>query len=160
MANSLSNTVSVIDTATNTVVATIPVGSNFLGVAITPDGTRAYVTNEEFSNTVSVIDTATNTVVATIPVGGTPVGAAITPDGTRAYVTNMTSNTISVIDTETNTVVATIPVGLAPFGVAITPAPQAPKSKEQCKHGGYKKFGPPAGPFKNQGQCVSYVEHH
>jgi uncharacterized repeat protein (TIGR03803 family) len=39
-------------------------------------------------------------------------------------------------------------------------SPQAPKSKEECEHGGYLKFGPPAGPFKNQGQCVSYVEHH
>jgi YVTN family beta-propeller protein len=84
---------------------------------------------------------------------------AIMPDGTRAYVTNVNSNTVSVIGTATNTVVTTIPVGLAPFGVAITPAPQAPKSKEDCKHGGYQKFGPPAGPFKNQGQCVSYVEH-
>jgi hypothetical protein len=41
-----------------------------------------------------------------------------------------------------------------------TIATQAHTSKEQCKHGGYLKFSPPAGPFKNQGQCVSYVEHH
>src|SRR5438128_5291975 len=41
--NESSNTVSVIDTATNTVVATIPVGPVPVGVAITPDGTRAYV---------------------------------------------------------------------------------------------------------------------
>ena len=67
---------------------------------------------------------------------------------------------VSVIDTATNTVVASIPVGAIPFAVAITPAPQAPKSKEECKRGGYLKFGPPAGPFKNQGQCVRYVEHH
>src|SRR5436309_688383 len=33
-----SHTVSVIDTATNTVVATIPVGVGPVGVAITPDG--------------------------------------------------------------------------------------------------------------------------
>jgi hypothetical protein len=46
------------------------------------------------------------------------------------------------------------------INTTITPAPKAPTSKEQCKHGGYKKFGPPAGPFKNQGECVSYVEHH
>jgi YVTN family beta-propeller protein len=71
-----------------------------------------------------------------------------------------TDSTVSVIDTATNTVVATIPVGVRPFGVAIMPAPQAPTSIEQCKHGGYLKFGPPAGPFKTQGQCVSYVEHH
>ena len=31
-------TVSVIDTATNTVVATVAVGSNPIGVAVTPDG--------------------------------------------------------------------------------------------------------------------------
>src|SRR5216117_3487446 len=37
--NGFSNTVSVIDTATNTVVATIPVGAFPFGVAITPDGT-------------------------------------------------------------------------------------------------------------------------
>jgi hypothetical protein len=39
-------------------------------------------------------------------------------------------------------------------------APRVPTSKEQCKDGGYQNFGPPAGPFKNQGQCISYVEHH
>ncbi len=118
--NSADNTVSVIDTATNAVVATIPVGGFPLGVAITPDGTRAYVTNQE-SNTISVIDTATNTVVATIPVGGGPNGVAITPDGTGAYVTDLFSDSVSVIDTATNTVVATIPVGGSPDQIAITP---------------------------------------
>ena len=158
--NAGDNIVLVIDTATNTVVATIAVGQTPFGVAITPDGTRAYVTNQN-SNTVSVIDTATNTVVATIPVGLRPAGVAITPDGTRAYVANVCrDNTVSVIDTATNTVVATIAVGSLPLWVAITPAPRVPTSIEQCEHGGYLKFGPPAGPFKNQGQCVSYVEHH
>ena len=60
-----------IDTATNTVVATIPVGASPQGVAINPDGTFAYVANGGNDN-VSVIDTATNTVVATIPVGDAP----------------------------------------------------------------------------------------
>jgi YVTN family beta-propeller protein len=49
-----------------------------VGVAITPDGTHAYVTNFR-DTTVSVIATATNTVVATIPVGSGPAGVAITP---------------------------------------------------------------------------------
>src|ERR1700746_2045903 len=61
----ISGTVSVIETATNTVVATIPVGIFPSGVAITPDGTRAYVAN--IFNSISVIDTATNAVVVTIP---------------------------------------------------------------------------------------------
>jgi YVTN family beta-propeller protein len=155
------NSVSVIDTATNTVDTTISLGTNRnpFGVAITPDGSRAYVTINS-PNLVAVIDLATNTVVTTIPVGVGPVGVAVTPDGTRAYVTNDDSNSVSVIDTAANTVIANIPVGVGPVAVAITPAPQIPTRKEQCKHHGYLKFGPPVGPFKNQGQCVSYVEHH
>jgi len=73
-----------------------------LAVAITSDGTRAYVPDAG-SNTVSVIDIATNTLVANIPVNG-GTGVAITPDGTRAHVTNQSSNTVSVIDTATNSV--------------------------------------------------------
>ena len=69
--NSGSNTVSVIDTATNTVVSTIPVGTTPFGVAVTPDGSKVYIANAT-SNTVSVIDTATNAVVSTIPVGSGP----------------------------------------------------------------------------------------
>jgi YVTN family beta-propeller protein len=52
----------------NTVVATVPVGINPIGVAVTPDGKHAYVAIDS-SNTVSVIRTATNTVVANIPCG-------------------------------------------------------------------------------------------
>jgi YVTN family beta-propeller protein len=64
VANRGSNTISVIETATNTVVATVSVGANPFGVAVTPDGTRVYVAHRS-SNNVSVIDTASNTVVAT-----------------------------------------------------------------------------------------------
>jgi hypothetical protein len=42
--------VSVISTATNSVVATIAVGNAPVHVAITPDGTRAYVTNAGSQN--------------------------------------------------------------------------------------------------------------
>src|ERR1041384_3084830 len=68
VANRLDNTVSVIDTATNAVIATMPVGSFPSAVAVTRNGSFAYVTNSGDS-TVSVIDTATNTVATTIPVG-------------------------------------------------------------------------------------------
>jgi len=53
-------------------IATVPVGFAPRGVAITPDGSAAYVVNNG-DNTVSVINTATNTVTATIPVGVSPV---------------------------------------------------------------------------------------
>jgi YVTN family beta-propeller protein len=117
--------VSVIDTVTNTVTATIPVGPIPYGVAVTPNGAYAYVTIYG-ATAVSVIDTATDTVTATIPVGGAPYTVAITPDGTQAYVTNSRSNTVSVIDTATDTVTATIPVGKNPVGVAVTPTVTPP----------------------------------
>jgi YVTN family beta-propeller protein len=73
--------VSVIDAATNTVTATISVGIAPTGVAVTPDGSKAYVANTN-STTVSVIDTGTNTVAATIPVGNAPTafGLFIQPE--------------------------------------------------------------------------------
>ena len=118
-----SGSVSVINLVTNTVSAPLPVGSQPAGVAITPDGTRAYVANFG-SNSVYVINTATNTVVAPpIPVGSHPVGVATTADGTRAYVANWGSGTVSVVDTASNTVVNTIQVGSAPQGVAARSLP-------------------------------------
>jgi YVTN family beta-propeller protein len=83
----------------------------------------------------------------------------ITPDGSRAYVGTFTS--VTVIDTATNTVITTVADGLpCVTGMAITPAPLIPTSKDDCKDGGYKRFGAPAGPFRNQGQCVSFIESH
>ena len=69
--NVFSNSVSVIDVATNTVVAIVPVGITPNGVAITPDGTSAYVANVR-SASVSVIDVATNTVLDHSPRGHWP----------------------------------------------------------------------------------------
>jgi YVTN family beta-propeller protein len=113
-------TVSVIDTATDTVSATITVGHGPEGAAVTPDGAHTYVTNNT-DGTVSVIANATGTVSSTITVGTAPVGAAITPDGSTAYVVNQNSNNVSVIDTALGSVSATVTVGGSPQEVAITP---------------------------------------
>jgi len=40
-------------------------------------------------------------------------------------------------------------------GQVQVPAPATPKSKDDCKNGGWKNFTNPA--FKNQGDCVSFV---
>jgi YVTN family beta-propeller protein len=114
------NDVSVINTATNTVMATIPVGSYPTGVSVSPDGTKVYVVND-WSNDVSVINTATNTVMASVAVGSSPFGVSVSPDGTKVYVTNSLSNSVSVINTATNTEMATVAVGSSPLGVSVSP---------------------------------------
>jgi YVTN family beta-propeller protein len=135
--NGSDGTVSVIDTTTNTVTATIAVGNLPFGVAVTPDASAVYITN--FSdNTVSVIDTSSNTVTATIPVGREPLGVAVTPDGRLVYVTNRADSTVSVIDPAVkgswrqrnhytrlyhrkSMIFPPIAVGHVPAGVAISP---------------------------------------
>jgi YVTN family beta-propeller protein len=89
-----SNNVSVIATATNTVIGSpITVGSGPFGVAVTPDGSKVYVANLA-GNTVSVIATATNTVIGSpIAVGSEPLGVAVSPDGSKVYVANSGENT-------------------------------------------------------------------
>ena len=119
--NNLGGSLSVIDTASNTVSATFPVSNNPRALALSPDGTLAYVTNSANTDFVSVIDITSNTIISTIPVGGIPNGVAVTPDGARAYVANGSGGTVSVINSATNTVTANIPVGAFPEGVAIAP---------------------------------------
>ena len=117
VANTTDGTVSVIDTSTNTVIATVEVGEEPGAIAVRGD--RVYVANY-VSGTVSVIDATNNTVAATIPVGDRPVGIAPTPDGTKVYVRNgYDVGTVTVIDTNPtsatyNTVIRTIQVGTAP----------------------------------------------
>jgi YVTN family beta-propeller protein len=120
------NTVSVIDTSTNAVVAVVPVRLA-RGVAVNPAGTFVYVASPNYAwipvhHEVKVIDTSTNAVVATVTVGSGPDCVAVNPAGTFAYVSNSNSGSVSVIDTSTNTVVATVPVGVNPSGLAINPA--------------------------------------
>jgi YVTN family beta-propeller protein len=133
-------------------VATIPVSSGAcnsgpLAIAITPDGTHAYVLhastggppdcpslNSPAEESVLVIDTATNTLVGspiTVGTGGALFSytIGITPDGTGVYVpvpvttsANVANNTVAVISTASNTETATVTVGSEPVGVALTPA--------------------------------------
>src|SRR5579884_3568800 len=43
-------------------------------------------------------------------------------------------------------------------GVAQAPKAAKPRTKAQCRDGGWKTFTNPS--FRNQGQCVAFVEHH
>jgi len=113
---------SVVDTATRSVIATVPVGFFPRSVAVNAAGTRVYTVNlDSFSggqSSVSVIDAASNTVIATVPVGLGAEEVAVHPAGTFAYVTNGVAGTVSVIDAAINTVTATVPVGTNPHGIA------------------------------------------
>ena len=113
--------VSVIDTASNKIVATVPQsGGGYGRVAANAAGTRIYATNW---NSLLTIDTATNTVVGKVSIPNSPYLIAVDPGGARAYVAYWNwdggPEGTSVIDLTTNTVVATVPS--APWGFAVNP---------------------------------------
>jgi YVTN family beta-propeller protein len=136
VALNMANQVAAIDTATNTIVKRIPVGTYPYTTVVSADGSKVYVSNWggripgptdvtdgmfpvavdprtgiPISGTVSVVDTASNAVIKTIDVGLHPTGLALSPSGDRLYVTNANSDTVSAISTVTDAVVKTLHVG-------------------------------------------------
>lgn len=123
--NSSSPTVSVIATATNTVVDAIGPGVGLPGaqqLVVHPDGTRLYCNN--FGG-LSVMDINTKSVVAVVP-SGWAGNVAIHPDGSTIYLAsggdiNGTADPkIMLIDATTNSVAGTIKVDDA-YYVAVSP---------------------------------------
>src|SRR5437763_11632595 len=71
--------IGVIDVRQGRLVRTLPGGSDPEQFAVTKDGKRLLISNED-AGTVTVIDTAAGTVVTTIKVGEEPEGVNLTPD--------------------------------------------------------------------------------
>lgn len=107
--NFKDNTVSVIDTTTGTVVATVPVAAGPDGIAITPNGGTVFVSGSNAS-TMSVIDAATDRIAQTIEVGKGPQGVAMMADGRLLLVAVNGEDRIALVDTAKHAVVATVPV--------------------------------------------------
>lgn len=108
--NNTSYSVNVIDTATNSIIKTIPLtaGSKPQSSAISPDGTEIYIT-ERSTGKVKVISTITDSVVATIDTPSSLIfGITFTPDGSKAYISSANvfgTIRMSIIDTASRSVV-------------------------------------------------------
>jgi YVTN family beta-propeller protein len=94
VANSGSESISVINTPTDTVVATLSVGDYPNRVA-TSEGVL-YITNFTGSN-VSMVNANSNQVLSsTFSVGNYPIGIAVSPDGEKIYVVNNGNESVSI----------------------------------------------------------------
>lgn len=113
------NSVSVIDTGTRKVVATIPVAAGPHGMAVSPDGRWVYVSGDA-SRLVNVIDTMMDRVVRTIDVGKAPNGIALTGDGKTLLVTVNEEDRVAFINTTTFAIVGNAAVP-KPHTIAIRP---------------------------------------
>ena len=82
-------------------------------VAVSPDGQRLYLSNED-AGTAAIVDVATGKQRATLVVGTEPEGVTASPDGRWVYVTAETSNVVTVIDAKKEQVAANIMVDARP----------------------------------------------
>jgi YVTN family beta-propeller protein len=133
--------VSVINTASNT-VTDVNVGAGWpTGIAISPDGKQVYVADNWFWS-VHVIDTATNTFTRTVyPVGAEPYGISVSPDGKKVYVaiSAYSYEYVDVIDPATYNSEGVVYVGNGPIalGQFIQPAgccnDREPKHHKPCE---------------------------
>jgi YVTN family beta-propeller protein len=112
--------IAVVDTATHKVLQVLHAGSDPEQFALSRDGKRLFVANED-SATLSVVDVASGSVVQRVPVGREPEGVAVTPDGRWVLVTNESDNSVSIIDTGTLKIVKSVQVGKRPRDIAFTP---------------------------------------
>ena len=101
----------------------LPSNSSPVGVALTPNGSTALVTN--FSGgSVIVVNLLNGTVGSSIAVGPGPVGIAVSPNGNDAYVANSEGDSVSQIILATDSAVTpatSLDAGYSPQQVAISP---------------------------------------
>ena len=115
------NTVTPIDTTTGVAGTYFAFNTSEPGdIAITPDGSTAYVAGVN-SSTVTPIDTSTDAVGNPITVGNGTDGIAITPNGTTAYVASSNDDRIIPINLATNTAGTPIQLEVSPVAVAVSP---------------------------------------
>lgn len=110
--NANDESVTVLDTTTLTATRTLRFNDWLGGVAVSPDGSVAYVSVNADDVVIKVIDVATAEVLTSVPpfpsTGG-PGPVAFAPDGDRAYVA-MATGSVLILDPTTHTVSDTIPI--------------------------------------------------
>jgi YVTN family beta-propeller protein len=110
--------ISIISTATDTIVASFPSGGKSpKRMDFTPDGSQVWVTNSGSGET-TVFDARARELLASITTSKDPSGVSISPDGRRAYVTNSAANVLTFVDVATRKILSTMQIGTDPDGIA------------------------------------------
>jgi YVTN family beta-propeller protein len=137
--NEISGDLSVIDPATHTAVATLPLGKRPRGIRVAPSRTELYValsgspisppgTDESklpppdrTADGIGIVDTKALTLRTILRGPQDPEQTSVSRDGTRLYIANEDKGTASVLDIASTKTIAEFEVGGEPEGVTTSP---------------------------------------
>jgi YVTN family beta-propeller protein len=114
------SSLAIVDGASGRLTARVAIPGEPLGVAASPDGSRAYVAS--YKGGLTIVDPVAQAVVTTVGLDGGPTGVAVHPDSRRVYVTNYRAGILTVVDDELHERLAEVHVGRLPLGVAVHPS--------------------------------------
>ncbi len=126
VSNERSSTISVIDTATDRVVRTIPIGPRPRGMDV--QGKRLFVALSDDQpqatgdkDAIGLVDALSGRLLRKFHAGTDPERLVVSRDGRLLIAANEDAGTASITEVETNKVLATLVVGIEPEGVALSP---------------------------------------
>lgn len=137
--NEVSGDLSIIESATMSVVANVPLGKRPRGIHASRDGKLIYVAlsgspiagpgvdesklppPDKGADGIGVFDIALNKVVRTLPGGSDPEEFDLSRDGKLIYVSNEDAAGVSIVDLQSGKITATLPTGEEPEGVKVSP---------------------------------------
>ena len=139
--NEDSQELTIIDTRSDSAVASFPVGTRPRGVHVTPDGKTVFVAlsgsprcpptmpdaeceklkADKSKDGIAVVDAASRKVTRVLPGGSDPETFDISQDGSTLYVSNEDAGTASIVDVASGKIRSTVKVGREPEGVRVRP---------------------------------------
>ena len=139
LTNETGADISVEALATQTVVATIPVGKRPRGIRVSPDGATLFVAlsgspiappgvdedtlppADKKADGIGVVSVADLKLLRVLPAGSDPEQTALTADGRLLFVANEDTGQVTAVSVDDGTVMATVAVGGEPEGVERRP---------------------------------------
>jgi quinoprotein dehydrogenase-associated probable ABC transporter substrate-binding protein len=139
--NEDAGTISIISTATQSVVGEVQVGARPRGIEVSGDGEWVYVAlsgspkcpptlpddqcalldTDKSKDGIGVIDAREHAVVRILPGGSDPEEFDVDTAGTRLFVSNEDAGQLSIVDIASGDVLQVVEVGLEPEGVRLRP---------------------------------------
>jgi YVTN family beta-propeller protein len=137
--NEVSGDMTVIDSGTAQVIATVPLGKRPRGIHASPDHKTIYVAlsgspiggpgvdestlppADHSADGIGVFDVQQNKLIKILTGGNDPENFDISKDGTQIYISNEDDSAVSILDIASGKIVKTLKMGAQPEGVQVTP---------------------------------------